>query len=214
MARRLAPLIHGLYGMVDLPGDGTPAQAVALCERLVRGGAGIVQLRMKGAPTRALMGCAQALAARCAELAVALCINDRVDIALLVGAAAVHLGQDDLPLEAAQALAGGRLQIGVSTHSLEQALAAAAGRADYLAFGPVFATGSKLNPDPVQGLKALAAVTAQVAPLPVVAIGGVTPERAVAVARAGARAAATIAGVNAAADPVAAARRVVAAFDH
>ena len=113
----------------------------------------------------------------CRAAGVPFCVNDRLDVALAVGADVVHLGQDDLPLADAQrvrAVAGRPdLLIGFSTHNLAQALAAAAGGADYIGFGPVFGTRSKLNPDPTVGLEALAEVCGAVA-VPVVAIGGIT----------------------------------------
>jgi thiamine-phosphate diphosphorylase len=128
-----------------------------------------------------------------------------------VGAEVCHLGQTDLPLAAARALAGGRLALGVSTHSLAQALAAAAGGADYLGFGPVYPTSGKVDPDPVVGVAALAEVCAAVR-LPVVAIGGLTVERAAEVALAGAAAAAAIGAMLNAGDPIAAGRAIGAAF--
>jgi thiamine-phosphate pyrophosphorylase len=135
-----------------------------------------------------------------------------VDLALAAHADLVHLGQDDLPLAPARAWAGRRVGYGISTHSLAQAVAAAAGGADYLGFGPVFPTGSKANPDPVQGLDALAEVVRAVRPLPVVAIGGITPENAPLVAAAGACAAAAIASVHGGQDPIVAARAIAAPF--
>ena len=106
-------------------------------------------------------------------------MNDRLDVALSVGADVVHLGQDDLPLADALRVraAAGRpdLVIGFSTHDRAQALAAAAGGADYIGFGPVFATGSKANPDPVVGLEPARRGLPRVA-VPVVAIGGIALE--------------------------------------
>jgi thiamine-phosphate pyrophosphorylase len=106
----------------------------------------------------------------------------------------------------------GDLLIGVSTHDLAQVAAAVEGGADYIGYGPVFATGTKRDPDPVQGVDALRAAVARAAPVPVVAIGGITPERAAQVAATGCAAACAIASVNGAADPAAAARAIAAAF--
>src|SRR5262249_21742740 len=139
---------------------------------------------------------------------VAFCVNDRVDIALLAEADAVHLGQDDLPLAAARALAGDRLIVGISTHSVAQAEAALAGGADYLGFGPIFVTASKDNPDPVQGLQALAEIVRLANRVPVVAIGGITPQNASLVARTGAAAAAASASVLLDPHPVTAAKQI------
>jgi thiamine-phosphate pyrophosphorylase len=141
-----------------------------------------------------------------------LVVNDDLEVALAAGADAVHLGQDDMPLAEARRLAGPALRFGVSTHNLEQVAHAVAGGADYLGFGPVFPTGSKANPDPVVGLAGLTAAVAAAAPVPVVAIGGINPERAAAVAAAGAHAACAISAVNRGADVGAAAARVAAAF--
>jgi thiamine-phosphate pyrophosphorylase len=139
-------------------------------------------------------------------------VNDRLDVALAVGADAVHLGQDDLPLADARRVAQGRLLIGVSTHDEAQVRAAVAGGADYLGFGPVYATGTKENPDPVQGTAGLARAVAAAGGVPIVAIGGITVERAAEVAAAGATAACAIAAVNGAKDPEAAGRAIACAF--
>jgi len=112
-----------------------------------------------------------------------------------------------------RALAGAEgMVIGFSTHNRAQALAAAEGGADYIGFGPVFATASKVNPDPVVGVEALAEVCRLVS-IPVVAIGGIGLDAVPAVARAGASAAAVIGAVDAAPDPEAAGRAVARAFD-
>jgi thiamine-phosphate pyrophosphorylase len=139
-------------------------------------------------------------------------VNDRLDVALAAGADGVHLGQDDLPLrDALRIRASQRLMIGVSTHSLVQAEAAAREGADYIGFGPVFATRTKPNPEPATGLDRLREVCAAVS-LPVVAIGGITLATVDAVAATGASAAAVIAAVDDAWDRVAAARRIAEAF--
>ncbi|HEY8924146.1 MAG TPA: thiamine phosphate synthase, partial [Polyangia bacterium] len=134
------------------------------------------------------------------------------DVALVVGAEAVHVGQEDLPLGEARRVSAGRLVIGVSTHSLEQASAAVAGGADYLGFGPIFATRSKENPDPTVGLELLRRAVHANPRTTIVAIGGITPESAGAVAATGAPAAAVISAIDKASDPTAAARSVAASF--
>ena len=193
--------MRGFYGVVEGPG---------LARRLVAAGACAIQLRMKHATTRELVAAGRAV--RDEVSGVPFIVNDRLDVALVVGADGVHLGQDDLPLDAALRLAGGRLLIGVSTHNVEQARAAARGGASYLGFGPVYATATKENPDPVQGLAALAQAVRAASPVPVVAIGGVTPAVAGELARAGAAAACAISAVNGAGDVEAAARAIGAAF--
>lgn len=172
----------------------------------------VLQIRFKGAGRGDLLRIATWARELTAARGAILVVNDDLEVALAAGADAVHLGQEDMPLAEARARAGTALRIGVSTHTLEQVGRAVGGGADYLGFGPVFPTGSKVNPDPVVGVAGLVAAVAAAAPVPVVAIGGVTPERAVAVAAAGARAACSISAVNRAADVRAAAAAVAAAF--
>jgi thiamine-phosphate pyrophosphorylase len=158
------------------------------------GGATLVQLREKRAPALKFYEEAKAALAVAKERGVQLVINDRVDIALAVGAAGVHLGQDDLPPEAARRLLGDEAIIGYSTHSVAQALEAARLPIDYLAIGPIFATSTKENPDPVVGLDGLRAVRAAIGNLPLVAIGGITTANTPEVLQAGADSAAMISG--------------------
>jgi thiamine-phosphate pyrophosphorylase len=198
--------LRGFYGVVDEPAS--VAAALALAGKLVEGGACAVQLRVKRAGARAFVELARALAR---ALPVPFIVNDRLDVALAAGAAGVHLGQDDLPLAAARRVASGLL-IGISTHDSAQATAAARAGADYLGFGPIFATATKENPDPVQGLEGLALAVRAAAGVPVVAIGGIRPEHAPAIAATGAAAACAISSVNGGAEVVAAARGITAAF--
>ena len=194
--------IRGFYAVLDRD-DEALARTLALA-------AGILQLRLK--PTSetldasTLVRVARMARAVCDELGAALVINDRLDVALAVHADGVHLGQSDLPIAAARALAGRRLSIGVSTHNLEQVCAACAAGADYLGFGPVFATATKRNPDPVQGLVGLRLAVAA-SRVPVVAIGGITPDVAAAVYATGAAAICAISSVNDAHDVASAAAR-------
>jgi len=199
--------MRGFYGVVDNPAS--IAEAVALAGQLsVDGGACAVQLRVKRGSTRAFVELARALVA---AVAVPFIVNDRLDVALVAGAAGVHLGQDDLPLAAARRAAPGLL-IGVSTHDPQQAAEAARAGADYLGFGPIFATATKDNPDPVQGLEGLALAVQAAGSVPVVAIGGITPAHAAAIAATGAAAACAISAVNGAPDVASAARVIATAF--
>jgi thiamine-phosphate pyrophosphorylase len=188
------------------------AEDLVTAKKLVHGGAAVLQLRHKQATSRELVDLAQAFRALTREAGIPFVMNDRLDVALVVDADAVHLGQDDLPLEAARRVAGGRLAVGISTHTPEQAEAFARAGADYLGFGPVYATATKENPDPVQGLAALAEAVRRAAPVPVVAIGGITLERASEVAATGVAGICVISAVNGAPDPVAAARRIAGVF--
>jgi thiamine-phosphate pyrophosphorylase len=211
----LAPA--GYYAILDVtaPLLGDTGALAARASRLLAAGPCCLQLRAKDASAAALARGARVLLPLCRGAGVPFCVNDRMDVALAVGADVVHLGQDDLPLADAlvvRARAGRpELTIGYSTHNRAQALAAAAAGADYIGFGPVFGTASKQNPDPTVGLEALAEICAAVR-VPVVAIGGVGPETAAAVAAAGAAAAAVIGAVSNAPDPTAAGLSIVAAF--
>ena len=154
--------------------------------QFAEGGATLVQLREKRAPALRFYEEAKAALAVAAERGLQLIINDRVDIALAVGAAGVHLGQDDLPPDVARRLLGDDAVIGYSTHSVAQALDATRLPIDYLAIGPIFGTSTKENPDPVVGLDGLRKVREAIGSLPLVAIGGITPANAGPVFQAGA----------------------------
>lgn len=186
---RLPPL----YPITDTQISGlSHAEQVAL---FAEGGATVVQLREKRATALEFYEAAKAALAVANERRVQLIINDRVDIALAVGAAGVHLGQDDLPPEIARRLLGDAAVIGYSTHSVEQALIAASLPIDYLAIGPIFATSTKENPDPVVGLDGLRAVRETIGSLPLVAIGGITHANSAEVLAAGADSVAMISGL-------------------
>jgi thiamine-phosphate pyrophosphorylase len=136
-------------------------------------------------------------------------LNDRADIAAMAGAAGVHVGQEDLPVDEARKICGAPLWVGVSTHTLEQLRAAEATSADYIAVGPIFPTGTKANPDPVVGLEFLRAAR-QLTRKPLVAIGGITVESAGEVYRAGADSIAVIRDLMAARNPAQRAREYLA----
>jgi thiamine-phosphate pyrophosphorylase len=160
--------------------------------RLIEGGASLIQLRDKHAAPKEFYRQAAAALQVARDHNARLIINDRVDIALALGADGVHLGQTDLPVEAARSLLGKDAIIGFSTHNAEQAKLATAMPVDYVAFGPVFPTSTKQDPDPVAGLLALKEVRAIVGCLPLVAIGGITHGNALKALKAGADAVAVI----------------------
>ena len=162
---------------------------------LADAGATFIQLREKKLSSLDFYNEAKAALAVARQRNVTLIINDRVDIALALGAAGVHLGQDDLPPEAARKLLGDDAIIGYSSHNIAQATAAAQLPIDYLAIGPIFQTGTKANPDPVVGLDGLRAVRQVVGRLPLVAIGGITEENARSAIDAGADSIAVISAV-------------------
>ena len=199
--------LRGFYAILDAE-DRNLAEDLLTASR-------VLQVRLKGSDRGDLLR----VGARARELTAArgalLVMNDDLEAALAVGADAVHLGQDDTPLAAARAAIarrGAALRIGISTHTLDQVRAAVAGGADYLGFGPVYGTTTKVNPDPTVGPALLAEAVRAAAPVPVVAIGGITPARAAEVAAAGAWAACSIASVNRAKDRAAAAAMIAAAF--
>lgn len=155
-------------------------------------GATFVQLREKDLPVLDFYNDVKAALTVARQRDVTLIINDRADVALAAGAPGVHLGQDDLPPEAARNLLGDDAIVGFSTHNVAQAIAAAEFPVDYIAIGPIFETGTKANPDPVVGLDGLRAVRKAIGELSLVAIGGITIENAASVIEAGADSVAVI----------------------
>lgn len=172
-----------LYPITDTRLSGlSHAQQV---ERFAAGGAKLIQLREKSASPRRFYEDALAAMQVARSLGVQIIINDRVDIAIAVGADGVHLGQDDLPPEKARVLLGENRILGYSTHNPSQAVAGNLLPVDYVAVGPIFQTSTKENPDPVVGLEMLASIKAQISK-PLVAIGGITFQEAPSVLQAGA----------------------------
>jgi thiamine-phosphate pyrophosphorylase len=156
--------------------DATFGDPVRLAQELFDGGARLVQLRNKKAGARELLVQLERILSIAPKEAHVL-VNDRVDVALIGKAAGVHLGQTDLPPASARQILGPDSIVGFSTHNMEQALAAESLPVDYIALGPIFATSTKENPDPVVGLENLAAIC-KVVHKPVVAIGGIRLENA------------------------------------
>ena len=163
-------------------------------KRLIAGGATFIQLREKSNSVGAFCIDADEAINIARSAGANVIINDRVDIALALGASGVHLGQADMPAAAARRLLGDDAIIGFSTHNLEQVKAALNLPINYLAFGPIFPTQSKRNPDPVAGLDALGTVRS-LTRLPVVAIGGIDKSNVIRVWSAGADCAAIISGI-------------------
>ena len=147
-------------------------------KRLVAGGAKIIQLREKKASSAEFYGAAQEVMLFARQQNVKIIINDRVDIALAVGADGVHLGQNDLPPDEARKILGEKAIIGFSTHNIEQALEAVKLPINYLAIGPIFATNTKENPDAIVGIEGLLKVRETIRDFPLVAIGGINFENA------------------------------------
>ncbi len=163
---------------------------VAAAEAVLEAGARILQYRNKGFFSRQAFEDASRIAELCRQVGALFVVNDRADVALLLGAA-LHLGQDDLaPADARRIVARSSI-IGFSTHNEHQLRAGDLEPVDYLAIGPIFATGSKQNPDPVVGLDGLRALR-PLTQKPLVAIGGITRELAPQVFLAGADSVAVI----------------------
>ncbi len=188
---------RGLYAIID-PEHCAGRAPVAVTEQVIAGGCAVLQLRAKQLTDRDFLALALTLRAMCTKASVAFVVNDRADIARLAEADGLHLGQDDLSVNAARKTVG-TMCIGVSTHSHEQAARAAQDGADVIGVGPVFQTATKENPDPVVGLETLATICTDVA-IPVIAIGGITLENAAATAACGTRFIASISAVTEAAN--------------
>jgi thiamine-phosphate pyrophosphorylase len=184
---RLLPRFYPIVDTALIERRGLDAERVAAL--LIDEGAGILQIRHKGALTRDAFRLMERIRIRCTAAGTLCVINDRADVAALLGAG-LHLGQDDLPPNLARRVAPAAL-MGLSTHNETQAARGAREPVDYLAIGPVFATGTKENPDPVVGLDGVSRVRA-LTHLPLVAIGGITLESAAAVFEAGAGSVAVI----------------------
>lgn len=182
------------------------ADPAAIAAAAAKGGATLVQWRDKSGSTADQVAAVRALVA---AVRVPVLVNDRVDVALAAGAAGVHVGHGDLTPAEARAIVGPDLIVGVTIHSLEEAAAVDGAPIDYASVGGVFETTSKVNPNPPIGLDGFAAIAARLRrtrpDLPVVAIAGITPERARALAAAGADGVAVMSAITRADDPGAAA---------
>jgi thiamine-phosphate diphosphorylase len=215
---RCRDAIRGFYAVLDRDDE-------ALARALV-GAATVLQVRIKPragpVDTAELLRIARMARRVCDDAGAALIVNDRIDVALAARADGVHLGQTDLPIDDARRIVrdlrrdlvrdlgrdlGRELWIGISTHDVAQVRAACAAGADYLGFGPVFATTTKERPDPVQGISGLRAAVATAGGRPIVAIGGITAEHVAEIYETGAQAICAIGAVNDARDPGEAARQ-------
>jgi len=185
------PAIYPILDSESLERRGLSVTAAAAS--VLEGGAGILQIRHKAHWSRAFFADACDIARLCREAGADLVVNDRADFAIMLEAG-LHLGQDDLAPRDARRIAGPDRIVGYSSHNLAQLAAAGGEPVDYVALGPIFATGSKRDPDPVVGVEELR----RLRPLtekPLVAIGGITLENAAEVLRAGADSVAVIAGL-------------------
>lgn len=164
-------------------------------KRLTAGGATLIQLREKHFSPRDFYDAAAETIEFARRRGVKIIINDRVDIALALNADGVHLGQDDMPPDAARQVLGEKAIIGFSTHSIEQARAGVKLPIDYIAFGPIFETYTKQGPDTIVGLGRLCEVKDLAGSVPLVAIGGINRQNLRSIFEAGADSAAMIGAV-------------------
>jgi thiamine-phosphate pyrophosphorylase len=176
--------MKGLYAIVDTKFlDRRGTDPIAYARAVLEARPAALQLRAKDVPARAILCMLRALGPLCRQAGVPLVANDRADLAALAGCDAVHIGQEDLPYALVHRIAP-QLHVGISTHNLPQLAQALASRPRYVAYGPVFETSSKANPDPIVGASGLAdaAKLARRENTPLVAIGGITLERIPAIA--------------------------------
>lgn len=176
--------------------------------KLASAGVRLLQYRNKRASARELFESSKKLISLLAPLKVSVVVNDRADVAALAGADGVHVGQEDLDVEKARQVVGTKKLVGTSTHNLKQFQRAAASSADYIAVGPIFATGTKSNPDPVVGTEFIRKVRL-LTDKPIVAIGGITLERAPGIIKSGADSVAVISDILGAPEPWRRARQYI-----
>lgn len=173
----------------------------------------MIQLRDKATGPRQLLHEARWIARLCRSRGVCFIVNDRLDLALAADADGVHLGQDDLPARDARRLLGADKILGVSTHTLEQAISAAEQGADYLGIGPVFVTATKITGYEPVGYETIRQLRAHI-DLPIIAIGGITRSNAGEVIQAGATGVAVISSIVGAADIIATTAAFATAIQH
>ena len=181
---------------------------IECAQRLVAAGVRLLQYRNKRASARDLFDSSKQLSSLLVPQGVTFVVNDRADVAALAGANGVHVGQEDLGVEEARQVVGEEKIVGVSTHNLEQFQRAAASSAYYIAVGPIFATGTRSSPDLVVGTQFIQ----KIRPLtdkPIVAIGGITLERAPEIIESGADSVAVISDILGALEPGMRARQYI-----
>lgn len=196
-----------LYAILDL-GYVEPSRATTVAEALVAGGVDLLQLRAKDHPAREIERVGAELRIVTERQGVPLIVNDHAEVAREVGAEGVHLGQDDMSIAEARAIVGDKCAIGKSTHNLDQGIRAFYEGADYIGFGPLFATPTKPDYSPI-GLDQIAAVHEAVR-IPVFCIGGIKLDNLPKVIEAGARRVVIVSGLLQAPDIAACAREVKA----
>jgi thiamine-phosphate pyrophosphorylase len=194
----LALFLPRLYVILDAGLLREPAAEIA--RKLIGAGVEVLQYRAKKVPAKEMLASSRELAEAARAGGARFFVNDRPDVASLAEADGVHVGQDDLGVEEARGVVGPDAWVGLSTHNIEQFEKALRSSADYIAVGPIFATSSKASPDPVVGL-GLIRRARRLTGRPIVAIGGITLERAAEVIEAGADSVAVIRDVLRAENP-------------
>lgn len=189
-----------------------PSDELELALKFADAGVRLLQYRNKSAAPKKVLETSQRLASCLGPRGVSFIVNDRPDIAALTGATGVHVGQDDLDVEAARSVVGRNKWIGVSTHNIEQFRQALTTSADYVAVGPVFPTSTKANPEPTIGVEFIRQIRG-LTDKPIVAIGGITLENAAQVIQSGADSVAVASDILRAADPVSRAHLYLAGLD-
>jgi thiamine-phosphate pyrophosphorylase len=183
-------VVPRFYPILDAGCFADAAEMFLAAEEFAASGITLLQYRNKSGHARQMLAQARELRTRL-EANIKLIMNDRADLCLAAGFDGLHVGQDDLSADSARSIIGPELWLGVSTHNPEQLAEADKTKADYLAIGPIFATSSKANPDPVVGLEGLRRAR-QLTRKPLVAIGGITRANARSVIDAGADSVAVI----------------------
>lgn len=187
--------------VVTDPDCGAGREVVDVVREALAGGAPAVQLRWKEGSAREMAALGRRLLEETRRAGALLFVNDRVDVALAIGADGAHVGNDDLPLAAARRIVPSGFLLGRSVDRVEEVDAAVAEGADYLGAGPVYPTGSKLDAGPVMGVEGIRAVVERAGRVPVVGIGGIGVAGARAVGAAGAVGVAVISAVMRAPEP-------------
>ena len=189
----LSSLLNGLYLILD-EGWTSRCSLTDVVREAGQAGVKLVQYRNKVESMKRAYSVASVLRKIAKEWGMLFIVNDRCDLAMTIEADGVHLGQDDLPLNLARDLVGSDMLIGISTHHSEQVQDATQEGADYLGFGPIFSSSTKIGHEPVvgtQGMKHIRALT----PLPIFAIGGIKPESVSELCQAGADGVAVASGI-------------------
>jgi thiamine-phosphate pyrophosphorylase len=182
-----------------------------LTKMAIQGGADTIQFRQKVGSTREMIETAVKMKSICRKAGIPFIVNDRLDVAMAAGADGVHLGQDDFPIPMARSLLGKEIIIGGSAASLEEAIKCLDEGADYIGFGPVYPTDSKEDAAPVTGIQLMKEIIDTI-PLPLIAIGGISPENTPVVLKGGAHGIAVISAVCCRDDPAEATRTLYRAF--